>query len=75
MRWFHLIFGHGSAENPGGSSRQEFAGWGLVLSPIIVPILGLIGAEGEPGGYVLLPLMVVIGILLVRSAKKMPRRS
>lgn len=71
MRWFHLIFGHGSAHHPGGNSRQEFAGWGLFLSPVIALIVEARSAE-DAGLTWLVPVVMVVGVLLIRSAKRMP---
>lgn len=72
MHVFHLVFGHGSSQNPGGSFRQETGGWFLVLSPVIVPIMRARNWPGEPGGEWMIPFMVILGVFMVRSAKKLP---
>lgn len=69
---FHLIFGHGSSDNPGGSLRLETAGWLLVLSPLVLLVGEAAGWDGESGGAWMIPFLVILGIFLVRSAKKMP---
>lgn len=71
MRLFHKVFGYGS-DNPGGNGRLEFAGWGLVLLPVIVPIAGLFDTSTPSGfGWPVVPLMV-LGVFFVRAAKKPP---
>lgn len=71
MRAFHLIFGHGSSENPGGSLRMEVGGWIMFFAPAIGLLLQ-VTRGGEAGVNWLAPLVMILGIVVIRASKKMP---